>query len=230
MKTIVFSLGGSLIVPGKIDTDFLKKFRKFVRRLDGYRVIIVTGGGALCRKYNDAAKTICSPTDYELDKMGIAATKINAELVRLLFEEEAYENIVSDPTKEIHTDKRIIVASGYKPGNSSDKVAVMLGIKFNAESVVNMTNIDVVYDSDPKENPGASPLDNVSWEEFLEITGTEWKPGKNVPFDPVASQLAKENNISVVIINGKDLENLENCINGKDFKGTLIGASKEAKN
>lgn len=224
MKTIVFSLGGSLIVPDKINVDFLKSFKNLVLDLvrKDYRAVIVTGGGSICRKYNDSAKELGEASDEDLDRMGIAATKLNAELIRIMFGDYAHEMVLKNPTKEIETDKRIIVASGYKPGNSSDKVAVMLAHKFSADNVINMTNIERVYDSDPKTNRNARALDEVSWDEFLQITGDEWSPGKNVPFDPVASKLARDNCINVVILRGSNLDNLREYLLGNSFTGTII--------
>lgn len=224
METVVFSLGGSLIYPDGVDVSFLKRVKDFILELteEGYRIVIVTGGGAICREYNNAAKSLANPGDSDLDWMGIAATKLNAELVRIMFGEEAYENIVKDPATVVETDKSIIVASGYKPGNSSDKMAVMLAEKFKAGSVISMTNVDRVYDSDPKENPQAEELKEVTWNELLQITGEEWEPGKNVPFDPAASKLAKKNDLKVVILNGQKLDNLNNYFLGREFTGTVI--------
>lgn len=224
METVVFSLGGSLIVPEQIDVDFLKKIKALMLDFisDGRRAVLICGGGKLCRVYNDAAKQIVEPKHDDLDWMGIAMTRVNAELVRTIFEDDAYEFIIKDPTKEIVTDKQIIVGGGYTPGNSSDKVAVMVAEKLGAKTVINMTNIDKVYSADPKEDPDATPLDSVSWDEFLGIIGEEWIPGKNVPFDPVASKLARDSGIEVIILNGKNLENLNSFLSGKEFVGTRI--------
>ncbi len=226
VSTKVFSLGGSLIVPEGIDIKYLNKFRELILNYieKGNRAIIVCGGGKTCREYNEAAKNLAHPSNYDLDKMGIATTKVNAELVKILFKDYSHEEIVEDPTARIETDKKIVVASGYKPGNSSDKVAVMLAEAFNASEVINMTNIDMVYDDDPKKNPEARPFEEIDFEKFLKIIGNEWEPGKNVPFDPVATKLAIENNTEIVIINGNNLKNLNYFLEGKSFMGTVIRA------
>ncbi len=75
----------------------------------------------------------------------------------------------------------------------------------------------------PKKNKEAKPLDNVSWNDFLEIIGEEWIPGKNVPFDPVASKVSRDSSIKVVILNGNDLNNLDNYLKDNNFIGTVIG-------
>jgi uridylate kinase len=111
MDNVVISLGGSIIVPEDINTDFLKKFRKlildFIRK--GNRAVIVCGGGRLARKYSEAAQKINNVSDDELDWIGIKATVLNAELVKSMFGRLAYEKVVNEPNKHISTDKKIII-------------------------------------------------------------------------------------------------------------------------
>jgi uridylate kinase len=85
-----------------------------------------------------------------------------------------------------------------------------------------MTNIDYVYDKDPNKYKDAKKITKLSWNNFLDIIGREWTPGKNTPFDPVASKLAQKNNINVVILNGNKINNLNNYLQDKKFKGTII--------
>src|SRR3989338_945512 len=166
-KTIVLSLGGSLIVPHNLDINFLKKFKKaileFVKR--GNRAIIVCGGGGTNRSYNFAAKSVSNPSLENLDWLGIAATRINAELVRVIFGKLAYEKVIYNPNKKIKTGKKIIVASGWMPGRSSDDDAVRLAINFKADKVVNLTNVDYVYDKDPKKYKDAKSIKQLRSEE-----------------------------------------------------------------
>ena len=51
MKTIVISLGGSIVVPEEIDIKFLTEFKNMIERLikKGYRFIIICGGGSIAR-------------------------------------------------------------------------------------------------------------------------------------------------------------------------------------
>ena len=53
------------------------------------------------------------------------------------------------------------------------------------------------------------------------IVGGKWKPGLNVPFDPIACREAERLGLKVVII-GKGIKNLKNFFNGKKFRGTII--------
>jgi uridylate kinase len=225
---VVISLGGSLIVPEGIDTAFLKQFREIILEFTKKNtVIIVCGGGKVCRNYQAAAKDVAASakakvSDEDLDWIGIKSTRLNAELVRAIFADAAHNEVVGNPEEKLSTKKRIIIGAGYVPGHSSDLDAVQLAENFGAGMVINMSNIDYVYDKDPRKFPDAKKIEKMPWKEFLKLTGGEWVPGKNVPFDPVASRLAMKSKINVVVL-GKDLDNLSSCLKGKKFKGTVIG-------
>jgi len=224
-KTLIFSLGGSLIVPGDtISVNFLKKFRELILKLlrKGHRIILITGGGGICRKYNAAAKKITKIKNLDLDWLGIATTKLNAEFIRCIFGNYAYPKVLDDPNTKVNSKYKLIIASGWKPGCSSDKDAVLWAKNLKASAIFNLSDIDFVYDKDPDKYPDAKPLRTVSWVNFIKIIGKEWFPGKSAPFGPPASLLAKKLGLEVVILNGKNIKNLENYLNNKKFKGTII--------
>ncbi|MDO8560236.1 MAG: UMP kinase [bacterium] len=224
-KTIVFSLGGSLIAPDGIDTKFLAGFRQvalqYVR--GGNRAIIICGGGNTAREYVNAVRKLNpKATSTELDWLGIEATKLNAWLVCDVFGQAAEHQLLYNPTKKIRTGKKIIIGSGWKPGCSSDKDAVLAAITYRVDTVVNLSNIDYVYDRDPKRFKGAKPLPSLSWLKFQRIVGSIWKPGAHVPFDPIASKLATSRGIRLVIMRGSNLANLKAFLAGKKFRGTVV--------
>jgi len=223
MKTLILSLGGSIIVPDKPDYFFLREFKNFViEHLKNYRFVIVCGGGKTNSYYNYAASRISNVNDIDLDWIGIMASRLNAELVRSIFGDLAYEKVVYDPTKKVDTDKKIIIAAGYKPGCSTDYDAVLLAEHFDSSKIINLTNTEYVYDKDPRTNPDAQKLFNVSWKDYRKIVGNKWSPRLNSPFDPIASKLAQEKKYSVAILKGTDLKNLRDFIEDKTFKGTII--------
>lgn len=216
----VISLGGSLIAPENIDVAFLKEFKKLIESFND-EFVIVTGGGKTCRKYIQSASEISEISDEDKDWIGIKATKLNAELVRSIFGKVAYEKVIDNPNKKITTTKKIIIGSGWKPGCSSDKDAVLLAKNIGAKTVINLTNTDYVYDKDPKL-PDAKPLKNITWNELRKITGNKWVPGMNVPFDPIAAKLAQKLNLKVVVMNGRNLSNLKDFFEGKEFVGSVV--------
>nr|QQK86924.1 uridylate kinase [Treponema denticola] len=228
----VLSVGGSIVAPDKPDFDFLDKFSKTIRNWllqdSSRKIIMVIGGGAPARDYQNAYRKVCDlrkapAKNDEADWIGIMATRLNAQLVKAVFEDLCPNPVVYDPTTVDMFGGQILVAAGWKPGFSTDNDAVVLAERFSGNLVVNHSNIAKVYTDDPKKNPEARPIDSISWEDFIKIVGTEWVPGKNTPFDPIASQRAQKAGIKVICAAGKDIENLENILNGKDFKGTVIG-------
>lgn len=224
-ETIVISLGGSLIIPDQIDTDFLKEFKELIilHVKQGKKFVIITGGGKLCRRYNDAASKISNLSNDDLDWLGIYATRFNAEFLKLILGNEyVEEKIILDPSLSVHFTKQIILGGGWKPGNSTDFCAVTIAKNIGAKRVINLSNTDYVYDSDPKANPNAKKIEKISWVEYRKLIPSEWNPGLSSPFDPIASKMAEENNIEVNIMNGKPIDNLRKSLDGEEFQGTKI--------
>jgi uridylate kinase len=118
-----------------------------------------------------------------------------------------------------------LVAAGWKPGFSTDFDAVMLAERFGAATVINLSNVAQVYTDDPRKNPDAKPLERVTWPEFQRIVGTEWKPGLNAPFDPIATTKAASLGLTVYMAAGSDLPNLGKILRNQPFFGTVISGT-----
>lgn len=224
METIVLSLGGSLIVPDAIDVEFLKKFRDLIisQTKKRKKFVIITGGGKTCRQYQNAAKEIVNISNADLDWIGIATTRLNSEFLRTIFAEIAFDKVVLDPDVMPKTEKGVVLGGGWKPGNSSDLAAIHSAISVGAKKVINLSNIDYLYDKDPNKYTDAKKIERISWKGMRDILPKEWEPGANVPFDPIAAKEAEEASIEVAILNGKNISNLENYLNGEVFAGTQI--------
>ncbi|MFH0972854.1 MAG: UMP kinase [Patescibacteria group bacterium] len=224
-EVIIVSLGGSIIIPGKIDFNFLKKFRVLILKYlkQGKKFFIVTGGGSTARHYQQSASKVISLTKNDLDWLGIHGTKINAHLLRTIFRQQAYPKIITNPTKaKTNIKTPIVIASGWKPGWSTDFVAVKLAQTYKAKTILNLSNIFFVCDKDPKKFKDAKPIKKINWQNFRKLVGNKWDPGLNLPFDPIASMLAEKLNLTVVILKGTDIKNLDSFLNNKIFKGTVI--------
>lgn len=232
-KLYVISLGGSLVVPNGegadgVDTAFVRTFRDMLmKKIDeGYRFVLVVGGGRTARSYVTAAAQIdATMTNEDKDWIGIHATRLNAHLLRTMFRSVAHPRVNDNPHdyEEFRDCKEpVVVASGWRPGFSTDFDAVVLGHNLGAKTVINLSNIDYVYDKDPNKFDDAQKIERMSWDEYRAMIGGEWTPGMHAPFDPVASQFAADHDMNVAIVNGEDLAHLGHYIDGNNWQGTLI--------
>jgi len=221
---IVISLGGSLIVPDQIDSEFLKSFISTIKEYvsKGYHFVIITGGGKTCRRYQKALSDISETTSSSLDWLGIYSTRLNAEFMRLVFGPLAHLDIIIDPNIVPETDKPIVIGAGWKPGWSSDYDAVIIAGQLGVKRIINLSNIDHAYDKDPNKYPDAKIIKESSWKDFRALLPKEWNPGLSSPFDPIAAEKAESLSLEVVIVNGRNIENLKNYIDNKEFVGTVI--------
>ena len=227
-KIQIMDLGGSIVAPEKIDPEFLKNLRDFLTSWleedTERKIILIIGGGAPARKYQTAYReTEASPSDEELDWIGIQATRLNSQLMKAVMGDLCQDPVVTDPTTVTSMRGRVLVAAGWKPGWSTDYIATLLAETFHAHTILNLSNIKKVYTADPNLDPEAKPLDRISWSEYQVMCGDTWTPGKNTPFDPVATRKAKELKLRVIAADGKNLENLRKIFDESDFEGTVIG-------
>ena len=227
---IIISVGGSLVVPnGGIDTAFLSKFNSFIRaqlaKNSNRQFFLVIGGGTTARHYRDAGRVVLGHelTHDDLDWIGIHATKLNAHLVRTIFRDLAHPYILKHYEIIRKVTEPIVVAAGWKPGWSTDYDAVLLCEDYGVKTVINLSNIERVYNKDPRKFKDAKSYDKISWPNFRKIVGDKWIPGINAPFDPVAAKKAQDLGVKVIVMDGANLENLKNYFNGKKFVGTTIG-------
>ena len=155
-KTFVISLGGSVMVPEEIDEQFLKKFKDFILKKValGYKFIIITGGGKICRKYQNSATRLNKASTIERDWLGVQTTKLNALLLKASLGKTVHPIIVDERGKVKDFSKYpIIIGCGWSPGKTTDFNATQNAIDFKVKSVVNLSNQDYVYTADPKKEP-----------------------------------------------------------------------------
>lgn len=229
-KPSIIALGGSLIVPapGKINTAFLKRFRGFILKFvrQGYRFVIVAGGGKTARTYQQAAGKIGKLSFEDADWLGIHATRMNAHLLRTIFRKWAHAVVLDNPNKKLNraTLKKypILIASGWKPGWSTDYIAVLLAKRFGAKQILDAGNIPYVFTNDHRRYQNAKPIRKMTWRAYQKLVGSRWIPGMSSPIDPVAAKEARKSQINAVVFLGTDFKNFRNILEGKKFRGTTI--------
>lgn len=223
---IIIALGGSLIspAPGKINVRFLKRFRELI--LDylkqGKKFAIMAGSGKTGRLYQKAASKIVKVSNEDLDWLGIHGTRLNAHLLRTIFFKEAYPVVIDNPQKPIKNNPCLIIASGWRPGCSTDFDAVRLAQRFKAKSVIIASNISYIYEKDPNKHDGVKKFIKISWQDYRKLITSHWKPGMSTPVDPIAAKLAQKLKLKVVLFKGTELKNFRDCLEKQTFKGTTI--------
>ena len=227
-ETIVISVGGSLIVPDQIDTDFLRALKEFIEQetARGRRFIIIAGGGKTARRYQDAAAAVAETKSEDLDWLGLHATRLNGHLLRTIFRTLAHPVMVTNPDDvlDIPDSVPLIIAAGYRPGASTDLRAIQIADRVKAHKVINLSNTDYVYTDNPKTNPAAEKIEDITWSDFRTLIPDTWDPGLSSPFDPVAAKEAERLGIEVAAINGSRLDALSAYLANESFVGTRIHA------
>ncbi|RME54857.1 UMP kinase [Candidatus Woesearchaeota archaeon] len=222
MKTIVISVGGSLIVPKEINYQFIKQLKKCLLKFKDKKFVICTGGGHTARMYINALKKE-NINEYNLDLMGIEATRLNAYLLSSFFGQMSNKEIpttleeIGDAVKV----NKVVVCGGLTPSQTSDGTTAMIADYLNADVLINMTNVDGLFDKDPNKYKNAKFIPKLSHKEFSKIIAkVKKKPGMHFVLDHEAAEITMKAGIKVVIMKG--VKNLENFLSSKKFKGTVI--------
>ncbi len=255
-RTIVITLGGSIVYPHTkdgvgvnpdgIDTVFLRRFDRFLRRhlLAGRRFVLVVGGGRLARRFQEAAHRVGNIADDDKDWLGIHATRLNAHLVRTVFRDVADPVVVDARHRVKRVRYPVTVAAGWRPGWSTDYVAAVLAHDFGAREVIVAGKPAYVYpvrnraraQARPKGASGRAisngvnnksldisrPYASMSWRAYRKLIPKTWSPGLHAPMDPIAAKFAEGKGVTAIVVNGRDLKNIDRLLRGKDFEGTII--------
>jgi len=224
-KVVVVALGGSIVHPGEIDTKFLKNFKRFLAPFlkSGTRFVLVVGGGALARRFQDAAGAVSKVNDEDKDWIGIHSTRLNAHLLRTIFRDVA-DPVIIDARKKIARPRYpVTIGAGWRPGWSTDYVALQIAADLGAQEAIIAGKPDYVYDKDPKY-PGAKKFATLSWREYGKLIPKKWKPGLHAPVDPVGAALAARDDLKAIVLDGRNLKNFSALLKGDAFKGTVIGS------
>jgi len=223
-KTFIISLGGSILVPDSIDVVYVRAFVKFIKKYTAKncRFFIIVGGGRTARAYQQAAAAAGVVQDEDKDWLGIHATRLNAHLLRTVLRSIAHPRILAEPKVREKITRPVCIGAGWRPGRSTDFMAVSLAKLYGVTTIINLSNIDYAYTADPKKYAQATPLKAMTWKELQKLTGQKWTPGMHTPFDPIATKKAQKMHLKLILVNGKKLKNLGCIFEGKSFMGTVV--------
>lgn len=238
-KRIILKLSGETLAPESIPTDKSASLTFDAARVDraaqaivrladlGVQVGIVMGGGNIWRgRFTDAMNPVIA------DQMGMLATIINAlavqdAIVRLgrkatVFTAQEMTRFAdlyrADRAVEKLEQGEIVLLSGGSgnPFFTTDTAAALRAAELKADAVFKGTTVDGVYDSDPRKNPNAKLIRDISYQEAIDRDLRV--------MDPSAFQLCKEQRIPQIrIFNMDDLENILRVAKGESI-GTVVHA------
>jgi uridylate kinase len=227
LRTVVVSIGGSVLVTGDDDVGYLRRLAGLLKA-EGRRATlgVTVGGGRTAREYIRLGREL-GLTEVELDEIGIDVTRLHARLVAAEVGAPTSTRIpttVAQAVQELHRASPVILG-GTEPGHTTDGVAALLAVRLRAERLVNATNVDGVYDQDPRTHRDARRLDRLDWEEFARLVpdGTREVAGQQAVFDRLGAGLLSRAKIPLAVVHGRDLSNLRSAIRGERFVGSRVG-------
>ena len=194
----------------------------------GVQIGIVIGGGNLFR---GSAAESNGMDRVTADYTGMLATIMNALAMQDALQKSGVESLVqtSIEMKQVaepfilrkalrHFDKgRVVIFAGGtgNPYFTTDTTAALRATEIKADVMFKATNIDGVYDDDPRKNKDAKRLTNVSYMDVL-------KKRLKV-MDSTALSLSMDNQLPMVVFDLKEKGNLKRAIMGDETVGTYIG-------
>jgi uridylate kinase len=219
---------------GDIDQQWVEDASKIIAQTAsaGTKIGIVIGGGHLARENIATARKSGVTDTFDLDLVGIAATRYNATAFAAALKStgvDVSENVpetTTDATESLQNHS-VIVMGGTIPGHTTDAVSINLAVDSGAKRCTIATNVDFVYDKAPQINPDAIPFEEMTLAELQSIVGPPEHrgAGPNVVIDPIGVQIAIDNSIGLALLNGRELERLAKCLAGETFRGTIIGVN-----
>lgn len=229
MKTRIFSLGGSVIVPGKVDYPLLKSFKALILKIAREeKVVIVCGGGKTARNYISALEKE-GASEYERCRVGIECTRLNALLVAVFLGKQANSHIPSTTREFLQALKkhRIVVTGGGLEdahiGTTSDGTTAFLTALLGEKEFINLTNVSGLYNKDPEKFKDAELIPRISYKDFGKLMArVKEKPGQHFILDSYATRIINRKKIRVAILGGRDVKNLASYLDGKKFIGSVI--------
>ena len=230
-KTFVVSAGGSIFFKQKPDSGLLKEFASCIEELktEGYKFVIVVGGGQVARNYCEAASEL-GMNNFAIDKVAIEITRANASLM-LGSLKDAHQEVLTDisKAKQVLDSGKIAVFGGLMPSLTTDAVGVLIA-EFLDASFINLTNVDGIYNKDPSKHDDAELYEKINHDKLIQVLKkASSKPGQNFVLDMPSCLILRRSNIRAGVMDGSDLENFKSFVRGQSFTGTLIEDFEETE-
>ncbi|MFH0832573.1 MAG: hypothetical protein V1900_02555 [Candidatus Aenigmatarchaeota archaeon] len=212
---LVIKIGGSMSIDENGPRmEYFKKLLPVLEKIDeSNQLILSIGGGKFIRKYYDAIKEF-GLSDEEMEWIAIDILRVNVRFLSFLVKKKVILSL--DELKENSSG----VIGGIAPKRSTDANAAYAAKTIKADLFIKLTNVDGVYDKDPRKFIDAKKIDEISFNELKNYT-EDGKPGKYGVLDNMAADTIVKNRIKTVIMNGSEPKDILKVLRGEKI-GTLI--------
>ena len=228
MKKIVISLGGSVLVPS-LESNNISRYASVLKRIaEKCRIFIVVGGGGETRRYIRVARDL-GVGEATADELGIMVTRLNARLLVAGLGDAAYPRVAENYTEaqEFAETGKIVVMGGITPAQTTDAVSAVLAESIGADLLINATSVDGIYSADPKKDTGAVRHERLTPQDLLNIiTRSRMDAGANTVLDIVAGKVVERSGIPLLVLDGRDPENLYRAIVEGAYTGTIVSEGR----
>lgn len=214
-KKILVKISGKLLNPEA--PSIVKDYADIMNKLygEGYRIAVVVGGGRYARSYITCAKAL-GLNDAQADIVGIEIARVNALLLALAIGDNAYTPIPRniDEIQRAWSTNKIVVVGGLQPGQSTAGVAAVVAESLGIKRLLYATDVEGVYDKDPRKYNDARKLDVVTVDKLVKVLSQRYEAGGYELLDPIAIQIIKRSCIEVTVYNGTDPTNIYRALEG----------------
>ena len=201
-KILVMKLSGS-VFNFKTSSKSLKEYAQALLDIQArVQPVVVSGGGIIARHYVNLARSL-GADESSLDEMGIEISRLNAKLLSAALGDSVYP-VIPTNLEEISIacqSGKIIVSGGLHPGQSTNATAALICEKIKADRLLNATDVDGIYDSDPNENSRAKMFKEITVKKCLDLLNTESTQAGNYDLmDIVALKVIERSKIPTWVI------------------------------
>ncbi|WAI01185.1 UMP kinase [Methanogenium organophilum] len=224
MKTVVISLGGSVLVPDIANNNIIKYRDLLISLKDTCQIFIVVGGGGEARRYIGAARDL-NIDEGTADEIGILITRLNARLLMHALGKESYPDIPESYNDALIAGEsgKIVIMGGVTPAQTTDAVAAVLAERAGADLLINATAVDGIYTADPRKDASAMKIPYLTPDELIEIVQKgRMDAGSNNVIDLVAAKVIQRSKIPMVVLDGRYPDGLLALIKTGSKTGSLV--------
>jgi uridylate kinase len=230
MRNIVISLGGSILIPS-LEKNRISSYVPVLKVIaEHHRLFVVVGGGGAARDYIIAARNL-GVDEGTSDEIGILVTRLNATLLIAALGDAAYPKVAESHSeaKKFAESHKIVVMGGITPGQTTDAVAAVLAERVRASVFINATSVNGIYDKDPNKHPGAKRFETLTPQQLLVVVSQiGLGAGSNNVLDIIAARIVERSHIPLVVLDGREPDNLSNAIFNGKFTGTVVSENNKS--